>query len=60
MNDIENSAFNLESQMYDALTSHRKRITDSIFAAFMSKLDDITHEQQVELFNALVVRMISG
>ena len=58
MTDDDRGFFDaLEAEMITR--NHRNKLTKLEFNQFMSSLDRLTHEQQVELFNTLIVRMIS-
>jgi len=39
---------------------HRRSMRDMEFKSFMGKINSLTHEQRVELFNALAERLAGG
>lgn len=59
MND-ELDMLDLEASMLKVRDNHNRRIRDLEFKSFMSKLNGFTHDQRLELFNALVERLCAG
>ncbi len=50
----------LETAIMTIATKHKRQMRDMEFKHFMGKINDLTHDQRVELFNALAERLAGG
>lgn len=56
----EFDVYNLEQAIIGITTKHTRKMRDMEFKHFMGKINTLTHDQRVELFNALAERLAGG
>lgn len=53
-------ALDLTAAIVGIAAKHKRQMRDMEFKHFMGKINDLTHDQRVELFNALAERLAGG